>query len=117
MLEVQMSHEPLLASTSSTNSSSQMGYSSIPEWGVEESPELPAHLVTKRQRWIAVWVAAVAMALSSGPVAAWPTLEPLLMDAGVWKDDKAHANLDTVFGIATAVQLSASLPAGWIYDR
>jgi MFS family permease len=58
-----------------------------------------------------------ACALASGPVAAWPTLEPLLLDAGVWEKGQPHANMDAVFGVATAIQMGASLPAGWIYDK
>ena len=112
-----MSEEPLLTSIAGSNSSS-MGYSSIPPKSIAEvRPELPTHLVTQRQRWIALWLTAAAMSLSSGPVASWPTLEPLLIDAGVWKGGNTHSNLDVVYGIATAVQMGASLPAGWIYDR
>ena len=58
-----------------------------------------------------------ACAIASGPVAAWPTLEPLLINAGVWKNEGTHSNLDAVYGLSTAVQLGSSLPAGWIYDR
>jgi MFS family permease len=58
-----------------------------------------------------------ACALASGPVAAWPTLEPLLLDAGVWENHNPHAKMDAVFGVATAIQLITALPAGWIYDR
>eukprot|EP00756_Hemistasia_phaeocysticola_P063032 Hpha_TRINITY_DN6501_c0_g1::TRINITY_DN6501_c0_g1_i1::g.45912::m.45912 len=81
---------------------------------------LPPHLSTTQGRWAALWATTTACALASGPVASWPTLVPLLLDAGVWAEDGdkgAHANLDAVFSIAIAVQLGASLPAGWIFDR
>ena len=85
---------------------------------------VPAHLSTHRGRLVALWVVTAACSVASGPVAAWPTLEPLLLDAGLWRNttdptntDQAHANLDSVFNVATAVQLGTSLPAGWLYDR
>lgn len=50
-----------------------------------EAPVLPALLVTERRRWISLWCQAVACALASGPVSAWPTLLPLLIDEGVFE--------------------------------
>ena len=81
---------------------------------------LPAHLASARGRWAALILTTAACAIASGPVASWPTLEPMLLDAGVWEsagDAAAHANLDAVYGASVAVQLGSSLPAGWIFDR
>jgi hypothetical protein len=80
----------------------------------------PAHLKTSRRRWMCLAALCLSCGLASGPIGAWPTIEPLLIDAGVFaQEGKAmqKAHLNTVFSIAAFSQLIGSLPFGWLYDR
>jgi hypothetical protein len=79
----------------------------------------PPHLRTPRRRWMCLVIMCFACGLASGPIGAWPTIEPLLINAGVFEQEKAAQknNLSTVFSIAAFSQLFGSLPFGWLYDR
>jgi hypothetical protein len=80
----------------------------------------PPHLRTPRRRWMCLVAMCFACALASGPIGAWPTIEPLLINAGVFEQEgKATQknNLSTVFSVAAFSQLFGSLPFGWLYDR
>jgi len=77
----------------------------------------PKHLRTTKQRWIALIVCCSACALASGPVGAWPTLEPLFIECGLFAGPNQNSNLNSVYGLATACSLAGSLPAGFLYDR
>mmetsp|Transcript_32345 Transcript_32345/g.81495 ORF Transcript_32345/g.81495 Transcript_32345/m.81495 type:complete len:528 (+) Transcript_32345:116-1699(+) len=77
----------------------------------------PKHLRTTKKRWIALVVVCCACALSSGPVGAWPTLEPLFIKCGLFKGPNQSESLNAVYSLATACQLGGSLPAGFLYDR
>jgi len=72
-----MEEEPLLASSDSTQH-----YSGGDVRPANVQHLLPAHLSTERGKWIALCATTAACSLASGPVASWPTLEPLLLDAG-----------------------------------
>ena len=63
---------------------------------------------TFRGKWLALSITTAACAVASGPVASWPTIEPLLLDAGVWKNASSHANLDTVYSLSMAVHGSVA---------
>ena len=91
------------------------------------APHAPKHLQTERGRWIALGITAAMCAVASGPVGAWPTLEPLLINAGVFAGG-GHADpaatllaqqtaLDVCASLAIAVQMASILPAGFLYDR
>jgi len=75
------------------------------------------HLRSTNQRWTALIVVCCACALASGPVGAWPTLEPLFIKCGLFAGPSQKESLNTVYGLATFFQLAGSLPAGFLYDR
>lgn len=78
---------------------------------------LPFYLKTDRQRWTAFCITTVMCALASGPVSAWPTLEPVLMKADLFKGMGQEQMFGAVYSFSIAAQLGVSLPAGWLYDR
>jgi len=83
---------------------------------VEAGIEMPSHLNTYSKRWASMLLVAITGAFSAGPFASWPTLEPLLIDQGVWAGPDQKANLSSVFSIATGVSLVGMFFAGVMYD-
>ena len=82
--------------------------------------DAPRHLQTERGRWWSLVATCAACSFASGPVGAWPTIEPLFIAAGLFPNgDEVHTkkHLDMVFSMAVCFQLGGSLPAGWLYDR
>eukprot|EP00961_Rhodomonas_salina_P090965 1224180-Rhodomonas_salina.5 len=73
---------------------------------------LPFYLKTDRQRWTAFCITTVMCALASGPVSAWPTLEPVLMKADLFKGMGQEQMFGAVYSFSIAAQLGVSLPAG-----
>jgi len=62
-------------------------------------------------------LATAGACLASGPVAAWPTLEPLLEDQGVFAGESQKSLLSSVYSIAQGVMMVAGWPTGIVYDR
>ena len=78
-------------------------------------PLLPWHLRTERRIWWSLAGVLACMAVAGGPVAAWPTLVPLLIERGVF--DGNEASFDAAFSLSMVCLLMTSLPAGLLYDR
>jgi MFS family permease len=78
--------------------------------------ELPSHLSTYSRRWASLVLVAVTGSFASGPLVSWPTLEPLLVEEGVWAGPDQQANLSSVYSIAIGASLVASLVAGTLLD-
>mmetsp|Transcript_42312 Transcript_42312/g.95714 ORF Transcript_42312/g.95714 Transcript_42312/m.95714 type:complete len:716 (-) Transcript_42312:117-2264(-) len=83
----------------------------------------PAHLESKFGRILSFCGVVLTCAVASGPVAAWPTLEPLLAAEGVFQENAKEGEIggedsfNAVYGIATVVMLASSLPAGIVFDK
>jgi len=78
--------------------------------------ELPSHLNTSARRWATLVLVAVSGAFASGPIASWPTLEPLLISEGLWAGPNQEANLTSVYSIAFGVSMISSFVVGILYD-
>jgi len=78
--------------------------------------EAPSHLNTSFRRWASLVLVAATGALASGPCWSWPTLEPLLIDQGLWAGPGQQQKLTSVYSIATGVGVSSWLVTGVFYD-
>ena len=72
---------------------------------------------TRWRRWCTLFATVSVCALASGPVAAWPTLEPLLEEEGVFRGARQQASFDAVYSLAMVAMLSSSLPSGLLFDK
>ena len=75
----------------------------------------------KTRRWISMIVCTVACAFTSGPVMAFPTLEPLLQEEGLFTSNGESENTtenlyNMAYTIACAAMFFVSFPAGVMYD-
>ena len=75
----------------------------------------------KTRRWISMIVCTIACAFTSGPVMAYPTLEPLLQDVGPFTSngeskDETENLYNLAYTIACASMFFVSLPSGIMYD-
>lgn len=77
---------------------------------------IPDHLKTKKQRWLMLIIVALSGACAAGPVASWPTLEPILIREGVFEGPHQMDNLSGVFSIASGVGLGSALLSGMLFD-
>lgn len=77
---------------------------------------MPSHLKTNKQRWGALLLVAGSGAFASGPLASWPTLEPLLIIEGVWAGPDQLNKLNSVYSIAAGVGLVSFFFSGIFYD-
>lgn len=105
----------MIRQLSSTSTDEQHGIDSedaFQKMGIE----LPSHLNTYTRRWASLLLIAGSGAFASGPFAAWPTLEPLLIAEGVWAGPNQSANLASVYSIATGLAMISSLISGILYD-
>ena len=59
----------------------------------------------------------IACALASGPVSAWPTILPLLIDEEVFAGEHQKASFDAVYGLSMVMMLAVGLPAGLAFDE
>jgi len=82
----------------------------------EAGIKLPSHLSTYSRRWASLLLVAISGAFASGPIASWPTLEPLLISEGVWAGPNQQTNLTFVFSIASGLSMVAIFGAGILYD-
>eukprot|EP01050_Picozoa_sp_SAG11_P021917 SAG11_NODE_4006_length_2110_cov_4.275982_1_plen_329_part_10 len=89
--------------------------------------ELPPHLRTRRQQWTALIITSMASALAAGPVASWPTLEPLLIGAGIFNSTEIlnatarvasqQEQLTVCYDVANSLSLCTALLFGIWYDH
>lgn len=78
--------------------------------------ELPSHLATKKQRWIALLIVVISSAFASGPISSWPTLEPLLIEEGVFAGPHQEVLLTAVYSLAVGIAMVGQTFAGIVYD-
>mmetsp|Transcript_29565 Transcript_29565/g.47591 ORF Transcript_29565/g.47591 Transcript_29565/m.47591 type:complete len:579 (+) Transcript_29565:71-1807(+) len=77
---------------------------------------LPDHLSTKTSRWISLLTIAISGSFASGPIASWPTLEPILIKEGVFAGPTQQNDLTTLYSFATCVALIAIFIGGIAFD-
>ena len=75
----------------------------------------------KIRRWISMIICTIACAFTSGPVMAYPTLEPLLQAQGLFTSSGESKNetedlYNLAYTIACAAMFFVSLPSGIMYD-
>ena len=79
--------------------------------------DLPCHLRTRARRWASLVALCVLSSLASGPIASWPTLEPILIAEGVFAGPRQKQSLNQVYSIAVGLAAVACVPAGILFDR
>eukprot|EP00928_Gymnodinium_smaydae_P066245 TRINITY_DN4928_c0_g1_i2.p1 TRINITY_DN4928_c0_g1~~TRINITY_DN4928_c0_g1_i2.p1 ORF type:complete len:471 (-),score=52.31 TRINITY_DN4928_c0_g1_i2:94-1506(-) len=78
---------------------------------------LPEEWHSDGARWRGFMIGLLATAVAAGPAQAWSTLEPLMIDAGLFADRKQKEELDSVFMFGNIAQSVAMLPSGILYDE
>jgi MFS family permease len=69
------------------------------------------------RRWISLLAVCILTSVPSGPVVSWPTLEPILIEEGVFSGPDQQKDLSTVYSISAGTMMIASFVAGIAYDR
>lgn len=87
----------------------------------EDEDEDPWMFRGKSRRWMSMLICTIACSLASGPVAAFPTLEPLLQAEGLFTSngetkEETEYLYNVAYTVASAGMFLVSLPAGMIYD-
>ena len=75
----------------------------------------------KSRRWMSMIICTIACSFASGPVMAFPTLEPLFQAEGLFTSngeskEETEYLYNLAYTIASAGMFLVSLPAGMIYD-
>ena len=79
--------------------------------------QLPWHLATEKRRWVSLTIYVGFSVLASGPLQSWPTLEPVLVDMGVFQGGNQKSRLAEVYSIAQGFSMASALFAGILFDR
>ena len=100
---------------SSSSSSGEYGAVGVP---LLLPPDTPWMYSTRSRTWRSMLVVISASALASGPVASWPTLEPLVREAGVFKNaEDPKTNFDICYAVSMCFLFASSLPSGILMDK
>ena len=95
------------------------GWSEIPP--DDEEAEDPWIFRGKSRRWMSMLICTIACSFASGPVMAFPTLEPLFQAEGLFTSngetrEETEYLYNVAYTLASAGMFLVSLPAGMIYD-
>lgn len=81
---------------------------------------MPWFATTPLRRWLSLLGISIAMCFASGPIAAWPTLEPLIIERGVFSSDGPQVQADLLgecYSVALFGQLVTYFVGGLFFDR
>ena len=78
---------------------------------------LPRHLATPCRRWLSLLAFSAISAISSGPIAMWPTLVPMFVEEGTLAGPNQLRNLSMINVVSMALSTGSSFFLGIFYDR
>eukprot|EP00949_MAST-11_sp_MAST-11-sp1_P001836 g1836.t1 len=78
---------------------------------------MPCHLKTRFRRWMSLFFVIICTTIPSGPLASFPTLEPILIKMGVFAGPDQKQLLSQVFSIASGLATISFFFSGVLYDN
>lgn len=80
---------------------------------------MPWYASTVARRWTSLGVIGAVMCVASGPIASWPTLEPLIISDGAFASRGREVQqelLSECYSVALFVQMATYFVAGLFFD-